>query len=147
MAEDTLKKCEAVNASIKRFEAVDKEMGREAAMLSLPTYLLEPEGANNICPKCNQRFICQPPIKRVETEIVADEEMTEKFERMMELKPVGKELKELEDEFKKFLEGRNVMLGNWMCQGKWVERKGYTAEIKPSKYWKIDYMQIEEGKK
>lgn len=141
LAEETLKKCEDIIGHLSQFKEVEGKKGKEEAFKTLPDYLSDA----NICSRCPQRGVCNPPLPRVEADIVLDEGTTERFGRFMDLKNAIKEYNALESEFKEKLKGKTSIIGKWMATGKWIETKERTTVYKANKYWKPKYTALEEG--
>lgn len=97
----------------------------------------------SVCEHCGFLHLCLPEMKRQPMEMIDDGEFEQKLARHQELKPFTKEYDELDKEIKKALEGKErVMIGDWIIQGKLIERKGYTSEVKASSYWKYDIARL-----
>jgi len=126
LGEETLQRAEAIN--------------RHLVEGTLPEPISDPFWCND----CPYVHICRPPIVGKEVEIIDDNKVAEMLDRLEELKPFVQEHKQLDDELKKILEGKEkVLAGNWIISGKWVEKKSYDipSEIKEkyvtvTKYWK-----------
>ena len=79
-----------------------------------------------------------------------DQQLAAMLDRLDELKPYVDEYKQIDNELKKILEGKEKLLvGNWMITGKWIEKKSYDipAEIKEkyitvTRYWKRNIEKI-----
>jgi hypothetical protein len=126
LGEETLQRAEAINRHLAE--------GTEPEPINDPFW----------CNDCPYVHICRPAITGTEFEILDDNRIAEMLDRLEELKPYVQEHKQLDDELKKILEGKEKLLvGNWIVTGKWMERKGYDipSEIKEkyvtvTKYWK-----------
>lgn len=87
-----------------------------------------------ICSKCNFAHICLPDIDFKGAEFLDSDELEIKLNRREELKPVVDEYNELDKEIKETVKEKpKVVIGNWLIEGKWVEKKEYT--VKAGKYW------------
>lgn len=73
-------------------------------------------------------------------EILTDEELIMKLERREELKESTKEYKELDEEIKETVKGKNLLIGDFKIESKEIERKEYT--VKSGKYWKVSIEKI-----
>ena len=113
---------------IKRLE----EVNRHVAAGTLPNQ----EWADDMCPDCSFVHICAPDRSGVELQIINDQELEWKLNRLDELKPIMAEYEALDEEIKERLKGKEKFcVGNWLIQGKWVENKGGVREINPYRYW------------
>jgi len=120
MGEETLKRAEAVNAHI--------------AAGTLP----DPIDEDMWCDNCAYSHICLPNHTGKEVEIDTGELAT-MLDRLEELTPIVNEYKEIDDQVKNAVEGREkVLAGGWFVTGKWQERKSYDlpADMK-AQYEKI----------
>jgi CRISPR/Cas system-associated exonuclease Cas4 (RecB family) len=112
-------------ALIKQAEAINKHIAEDTL----------PDHAENqaLCDDCSFDHICLPEINR-EASLVLDPELEGMLDRRGELKASVSEYEELDKEIKKTLAARpETIVGNWLCRGKWVERKGYS--VQDSHYW------------
>lgn len=117
-AESLLKKAESVN--------------KHVADNTLPDRI---EYDDWVCEDCKFIHICLPPVDRKSMAFLDDPELEGKLNRIAELKPLAKELGELDKEVKeKFKNMKSATVGNWMITGKEIERKGFTTEN--TSYWK-----------
>lgn len=92
-------------------------------------------GDYSVCERCAFIHLCLPEIKRKAIDFADDPEFEDKLARREELKPYKSEYDALDREVKKMLDGKeNVIIGDFMIHGKWVERKAFT--VAASKYWK-----------
>jgi hypothetical protein len=132
IAEEMLKKAERVNQLV--------QIGQ------MPS-AKEKISSSDLCPECEFFDVCLPDIdfgKRVD--FLSQEqaaEMQKKLERWAEIKPIGKEFKdideELKDEVKELCADRsapNILIGDWLATVKASEvaaekepRKGYTKHV------------------
>jgi len=87
-----------------------------------------------ICGSCPFLHICSPDIFSTQIEIVDDDELKEKIDRWWELKPVAEEFRKLDQELNQAFKDKKLIIGNYVIDGKWVERKGYT--VPDIRYWK-----------
>jgi hypothetical protein len=94
----------------------------------------------SVCERCNFLQLCLPEIKRQPMEFIDNEEMEAKLKRWEELKPLSKEYEEIDKEIKKSFEGHEkLMIGDFIIQGKLIERKAYIPKpIEASSYWKYE---------
>ena len=71
-------------------------------------------------------------------EIIEDEELEKMLDRWNELKPLKSEYEELDKDLKKSFAGsEKLMIGDWIIQGKLIERKGYIPKpVEASSYWR-----------
>lgn len=100
----------------------------------------------SLCRRCD--FFgraCNPPLIFGEgAYVTTDSELVQRLDRRGELKdamyPFGdmkKELESIDEEIKGRLEGKELTIaGDWEINGKWINRKEYTA--KASKYFKLN---------
>jgi len=89
----------------------------------------------DICGQCSFLHVCLPEIKREATEISDDPEVEKDLARREELKPLVREYNNLDDKLKmKFKEKDKLIIGSYLIEGKWTERKGYT--VVASRSWK-----------
>jgi len=117
-AEGILKRLEEVNAHVAR--------GTEPEAVWL----------DDTCPDCPFLHICHPPREGKEIQMIDDPNLEIKLDRREELKPLADEYKNLDEEIKEIIKGREkIVIGNWLITGKWIENKGGIKEIKPYKYW------------
>jgi len=128
--------------TLKRAEAINKHL----ADGTMPEPISDPFWCND----CPYIHICRPPINGKEVEVMDDEGLASMLDRLDELKPYMQEYKQLDDELKTILEGKEKLLvGNWIITGKWIEKKSYDvpAEIKEkyvtvTRYWKRNIEKI-----
>jgi hypothetical protein len=128
--------------TLKRAEAINKHL----ADGTMPEPLSDPFWCND----CPYVHVCRPPHIGQEVEILDDDKIAKMLDRMDELKPYVQEYKQIDDELKAILEGKEkVLVGNWMVTGKWVEKKSYDipSEIKEkyvtvTRYWKRNIEKI-----
>ena len=128
--------------TLKRAEAINKHLAEG----TMPEPISDPFWCND----CPYLHICRPPHIGQEVEILDDDKVARMLDRLEELKPYAQEYKQLDDELKTILEGKEkVLVGNWIVTGKWVERKNYDVpvEIKEkyvtvTRYWKRNIEKI-----
>jgi Holliday junction resolvase-like predicted endonuclease len=119
MGEQTIRKCEAVNAFVAYGDTPDRIDFDEG-----------------ICGQCPYAHICLPPTDGREVEIDTGE-LAEMLKTYYQLESAAKEYKDLNDEINKMVEGRSKLLaGDYFVTGKWIEKKtGY-------KYWKKSIVKV-----
>jgi CRISPR/Cas system-associated exonuclease Cas4 (RecB family) len=106
----------------------------------------------NICPECPFAHICMPDRIGKEVKVLDDDRLLELLTRYDELKPQAKEFKQVDDELKKLLNGKDkLLIGNWFITGKWVDGVSYDLpdEIKEqykivNPYWKRQIIKAEQ---
>jgi len=124
LGESLLKKAETVNAHVTAGTLPDRI-----------------EYDDNVCGECGYAHICLPAVNRKELEIIDSAELVMMLERRAELAPTAKEYKELDDEIKEQVKGKDkLMVGDWLITGKTVARKGY--EVKEAEYWQTSIKHI-----
>jgi hypothetical protein len=105
-----------------------------------------PDGIDDIdvCQRCPFWHICLPELQASELEILTDPELEDKLSRWDELKPLYKEYNELDKDIKKTISGHEKLsIGDFLIQGKLIERKGYVPKpIADSSYWKYKIVRI-----
>jgi CRISPR/Cas system-associated exonuclease Cas4 (RecB family) len=105
-----------------------------------------PEGINDldVCPRCPFWHICLPELQATELELITDPELEDKLERWNEIKEYYKEYRELDSDIKKSVNGHEKLsIGNFLIQGKLIERKGYIPKpVEDSSYWKYKIVKI-----
>lgn len=121
LAEELIQKAERINAHI--------EAG------TLPDFV---EDKSN-CPECPFVHICNPPlIYGDELDIITDQEIILKLDRLDEIHDMHTEYDRLKKSVKAALgDRRNVMAGNWAITVKDQEKKGYTVEPKTVRRYNI----------
>jgi hypothetical protein len=113
LGEQTLKKCEAINAFVARNE--------------LPDRIDFDEG---ICGQCPYAHICLPQMAWKEVEIDVGELETI-IDRMKEIAPLVLEHDEMNDQLNALVKGKEkILAGKYFITGKWIEKKNGT------RYWK-----------
>lgn len=92
----------------------------------------------SVCERCGFLNLCLPELKRQPMEIIEDEELEKMLDRWNELKPLKSEYEELDKDLKKSFAGsEKLMIGDYIIQGKLIERKGYIPKpVEASSYWK-----------
>jgi CRISPR/Cas system-associated exonuclease Cas4 (RecB family) len=99
------------------------------------------EWDDSICGKCNAKHICLPEEKISNGEVLLDEELEAMLERREELSSAKREFEELDKEIKsKVKEKPKVLVGNFIIEGKWQERK--ETIIPASRFWVIKIKKI-----
>jgi hypothetical protein len=134
--EQILKRCEAATAAV---EAVNRDQVPEEQ--ALPPYHTDPA----VCRRC-WAFgrVCYPPIEEQGLKALADPEFEQMLERWNEIGPAHREYEGLHKQVKEKVRGlTGVVVGRFLIQGEYEDRKGY--EVKPSKFWKPKITVIEEG--
>jgi len=112
---------------IRKAETINKHMAKD----TLPDRTTE----QALCEDCSFAHICLPEINR-EASLLIDEEIEGMLDQRGKLKEAVAEYEELDKEIKKRLAERpETIIGNWICRGKWVDRKGYTVE--EGKHWQM----------
>jgi len=94
------------------------------------------------CENCKFAHICLPDLTR-STSVLQwdDEELIDMLSRYEELKEANKEYNYLKKVLKERLEGiENMIVGPYLIEGQWVDRKGYTVE--PTRYWSFKIRRI-----
>lgn len=127
LGEETLKRAEAVNAHV--------------AAGTLPD---APDYDPAMCDDCPYAHVCVPDRVGREVELVDNDELLGLLERYENLKPLAGEFKEVDDQIKGIVEGREKLLvGPYFVSGKWVQTTKYNVpkEVKdqyrePSQYWR-----------
>lgn len=95
-----------------------------------------------ICQNCAFAHICLPEIKQQAMEIIIDDdEFTEMLEQRDKYKKAYEEYNRLDKAVKGRIGGRErLMVGNWLIQGKQINRKGFI--VQDTTYWKYDIGRI-----
>jgi CRISPR/Cas system-associated exonuclease Cas4 (RecB family) len=122
LGEETLLKCEAINAHV--------------AAGTVPEPIPYSE---DICGRCPFKHVCLPERIGQEIEIVDDAELSAALDRFHELKPLSKEYDELGKFIGQTVNGKEkLMIGDYIITGKWVEKRESVTPA--SRYWrrKID---------
>ena len=116
LGEEALKRAEAVNAHVAAGTEPDPA-----------------EYDEEMCGRCGYVHICTP--ERIGTEVEIDTgELASILDRLEELKPYVSEHRELDEQVKKAVEGREkILAGSWFVTGKWNTRKSYT--VAEARYW------------
>ena len=94
------------------------------------------------CENCKFAHICLPENIQA-TSVIQwdDEELIDMLSRYEELKEINKEYNYLKKVLKEKLEGiENMIVGPYLIEGQWVDRKGYTVE--PTRYWSFKVRRI-----
>ena len=94
------------------------------------------------CENCKFAHICLPENIQA-TSVIQwdDEELIDMLSRYEELKEINKEYNYLKKVLKEKLEGiENMIVGPYLIEGQWVDRKGYTVE--PTRYWSFKIKRI-----
>lgn len=97
-----------------------------------------------VCEGCRLRAVCGPDMKRSGMEFYDDNELTNKLDRLEELKPARDEYDKLDKERKRIFTGvENALVGGrWLVTGKQRSRKGFT--VVPSSYWSTTIKKVQE---
>lgn len=124
LAESLLKKAEQIN--------------RHVAEGSVPDPI---EWDDDCCSECGYIHICLPDRSGKEIQVLDRPELEIMLARLEEIKPLVDEYNELDRDVKEAIKGQdNLLLGNWLVKGKWIEKKEFT--VKPSKYWQSKITKI-----
>lgn len=108
---------------LKKTEAID----RHVKAGTFPDKIDDPD----TCEQCGFNHICLPDCNRVSMEFVNDDELLDLIARYQELKPLAAEYDETWDIIKdKLQEREKIMVGRFMIQGKWIEKKGAKPYLK-----------------
>ncbi len=88
------------------------------------------------CEDCKFAHICLPDkLGGKPFPTISDEELICLIEEHQKLKEYHKSYLELDRALNKKIEGMKYgIVGNWLIQGKWIDRKGFKVE--PTKYWR-----------
>jgi CRISPR/Cas system-associated exonuclease Cas4 (RecB family) len=127
LGEEALQRAEAINAHV-----------------TAGTIPEAPEYNPAMCDDCPFSHVCVPDRVGHEVEVIDSEELLGLLERYENLKPLAGEFKEVDDQIKATVEGREkLLIGPYFVSGKWVETTRYNVpkEVKdqyrePSQYWK-----------
>jgi len=120
---------------LQKTERIEKHIKDETLPPSITDY--------SVCEFCAFNHICLPDCLREGMQIIDDDELEDKLNRRAELAPLLKEYRELDDEIKKAVtEKERLLVGDYVITGKWVETKGYTKTVKPSRYWKTKIVRL-----
>lgn len=119
LGEETLKKCEAINAHV--------------AAGTLPDRI---EFEEKISGECPFRHICLPDMVGQEVEVDTGE-LAAMIETLNRLKLSVAEYDETNDAINRMVEGKDkILAGDWFVSGKWIERKN------GGKYWKKSIVKV-----
>ena len=119
LGEQTLKKCEAINAHV--------------ASDTLPDRI---EFEEKICGECPFRHICLPDMVGQEVEVDTGE-LAAMIDTLNRLKSSVSEYDETNDAINRMIEGKTkILAGDYFVTGKWIERKT------GSKYWKKSIVKV-----
>lgn len=102
-----------------------------------------PEQINDlgICEHCQFAHICLPEINREAIQFEDNQDILDLLDRREQIKEVHSEYEDIERQLKKaFAERERLVCGNWLIQGKWIERKGF--EVKDSRYIKYKFVKM-----
>ncbi len=105
-----------------------------------------PDGVDDIdiCQRCAFWHICLPELKATELELITDPELEDSLERWNVVKPFYKEYTLLDKEIKKKIAGKEkLMIGDFLIQGKIIERKAtIRREMPASSFWKYKIVKV-----
>lgn len=92
--------------------------------------------SRTVCEYCAFKHVCLPAtIAEGELEFMNNDELLELIERREQLRENKKEFDQVDREIKKALpEDKDVVVGDYLITGQWIEKKGFTVE--PKSYWK-----------
>ena len=90
--------------TLQRAEAINKHLAEG----TLPEPINDPFWCND----CPYVHICRPPIHGTEVEIMDDQQFAAMLDRLDELKPYVDEYKQIDDQLKKILEGKEKASGS-----------------------------------
>jgi CRISPR/Cas system-associated exonuclease Cas4 (RecB family) len=120
---------------LQKTERIEKHIKDETLPPSITDY--------STCEFCAFNHICLPDCLREGMQIIDDDELEDKLNRRAELAPLVKEYRELDDEIKKaVIEKERLLVGDYVITGKWVDVKGYTKTVEPSRYWKTKIVRL-----
>lgn len=127
---------------VKKLERVNKHITNKTVPDPIPW-------DESICARCDFLNICTPDRIVSEMELLTDPELEVNLHRHQELKPLTKEFDELDRRIKKQTEGKKLLIGEYMIDGKWVEKKGNPnpTPVAPYKYWKMSIINMKGDKK
>lgn len=92
------------------------------------------------CEWCAYSHICLPEHKH-EGSIINDPELEAKLDRRGALKTMKDEYDDLDKEIREAVrEKPELVVGNWILKGKWVDKKAYTVEA--GRYWQTTIKQL-----
>ena len=119
MGEQTIRKCEAINAFVASGDTPDRIDFDE-----------------NICGQCPYAHICLPPTAGREVEIDTGE-LAEMIKTYYQLESSAKEHAELNDEINKLVQGKDkILAGDYFITGRWIDKKN------GSRYWKKSVVKV-----
>jgi Holliday junction resolvase-like predicted endonuclease len=119
LGEQTLKKCEAINAFVARGELPDRITFDEA-----------------ICGQCPFAHICLPDTARTEVEIDTGE-LGLMIKELYSLENAANKWEEINTQINHMIEGKDrILAGDYFVSGKWIERKNGT------RYWKKSIVKV-----
>jgi CRISPR/Cas system-associated exonuclease Cas4 (RecB family) len=101
-----------------------------------PPERIEKVGRDDVCRFCSFAHICLPEVRNElgGVQFIDEPEVEARIDRLKELEPIAKEIKELERWKKSRLKGVDgVVVGSYLIEGKEIPRKGYT--VKDTTYW------------
>lgn len=123
LGESLLKKAEAINKHVKDNTLPDRV-----------------EYSDYLCGECPYQHICLPPVDRSELKIIDNTEMQHNLDRYFELKPIVSEYNELDKLIKDTYKEKEVLVGSYLINGKWCEKKEYTVQA--GKYWQTKITKV-----
>lgn len=124
-AESLLQKAKRVNSYVEREE--------------IPPPI---EWTDAVCGRCPFNHICAVEVKRTPMAIRFDPDFELILKRRDELKAAAREYKQVDELVKAALDGQEkVIIGDYLIEGKQVERRAYT--VKASRYWRYDISNLQ----
>jgi len=142
--EKIVQRCEQTVNIAKSLEAHDFSRPKDPIGTPLPAYHTDP----SVCIRCwCFGRVCFPPLTHEGMDELSPEkadELIPVLDRRNEIEELKTEWGRLDKQAKSMLKGlKQAVVGNYLVQGKEIERKGYKVE--DSKYWKTDITVIKEG--
>ncbi len=87
--------------------------------------------------------ICTPPVEYHGLTLSQDEELQSILDEMAQTAEAHARYGFLKKKRNSKLEGQsNILVGEWLVQGKWIEKKGFT--VKDSRYWQVKIIKAGE---
>jgi len=113
-----------------RIEAKLREVNRAVASGEAPDRLESGE-----CRRCSHMLDCKPTIcsDSPGLSIEQNAEIEELLRRYFALKEGQAEYNAVDKRLKELLEGKVAIVGDWLVEGKWIERAGY--QVKDTRFW------------
>jgi hypothetical protein len=123
---------------LKKAETIEKHLKDE----TLPDFIED----QSFCLDCDMYSKCLPPIINPGL-MLDDPELEQKLDRRGELeqliKPLKEEFDEIDEEIKTKFKEKEAVIGSWVINGKWIDKKGF--EIKPTRYWQMKIRPIKKS--